>query len=118
MLAALGIYHVAPGVDAWELSSPAFPRMVVHEGSRRLEIDTPGASKLEPYVHGVRLNRAPLERTFLTTCQLRAGGMLSFSLGASADRAWGAGAGAAPPSASDPSPAVDKCAASLAAGTS
>ena len=118
VLAALGIYHVAPGVDAWELSSPAFPRMVVHEGSRRLEIDAPGASKLEPYVHGVRLNRAPLERTFLTTCQLRAGGVVSFALGAVADRSWGTRAGAAPPSASDPSPAVDKCAASLAAGTS
>jgi len=119
VLAALGIYHVAPGVDAWELSSPAFPSVVVHEGSsRRLRIDAPGASKLEPYVHGVRLNGAPISRTFLTSCELRGGGVLGFALGALPDRSWGAGAGAVPPSASDPSATVDRCAARLAAGTS
>jgi putative alpha-1,2-mannosidase len=118
VLAALGIYHVTPGVDAWELSSPAFPSVVVHEGStRRLRIDAPGASKLEPYVHGVRLNGAPISRTFLTSCELRGGGELSFALGAVADRSWGTARGAAPPSASAPSGDVDGCAARLAAGT-
>jgi predicted alpha-1,2-mannosidase len=118
VLAALGLYHAAPGFDAWELSSPAFPEAIVREGQRtRLRITAPGASNLEPYVHGVSLNGAPIVRTFLTSCQLRSGGSLSFSLGAMPDRVWGTGQGAAPPSVSAPSPAVNACAATLAMGS-
>src|SRR5437763_14007636 len=78
VLAALGIYHAAPGVDAWELSSPQFPRAVVREGSsgRRLSIDAQGASVAKPYVHGVRLNGRRVDRTYLTSCELGAGGAL------------------------------------------
>jgi predicted alpha-1,2-mannosidase len=118
VLAALGIYHVAPGVDAWELSSPAFSSVVVHEGStRRLRIDAPGASTARLYVQAVELNGTPVNRAFLTSCELRNGGALGFSLGALPDRTWGTGAGAVPPSASAPSATVDRCAAGLAART-
>jgi predicted alpha-1,2-mannosidase len=117
VLAALGIYHAAPGVDAWEISSPAFPQMRVRVGSRTLYVDAPGASDARPYVHGLELNGAPVTRTYLTTCQLRRGGALDFTLGATPDRSWGTGPGAAPPSASDPSAAVDACAAALASGS-
>jgi len=48
VLAALGIYHAAPGVDAWELSSPAFPQMLVREGGRTLDIEAPAASNAMP----------------------------------------------------------------------
>jgi predicted alpha-1,2-mannosidase len=115
VLAALGLYHVAPGVDAWELSTPAFPRMVLPAGSHRIVIQAPGASALRPYVHAVRLDGKPLARTFLSSCELRAGGVLAFDLGASADREWGIGPGAAPPSASVAAADVDQCARRLAA---
>jgi predicted alpha-1,2-mannosidase len=118
VLAALGVYHAAPGVDAWELSSPAFPQMIVREGRRTLDIEAPGASLAKPYVHGVSLRGAAVTRTYLTSCQLRRGGALQFALGATADRSWGTGAGAAPPSDSAPSADVDACAAMLAGGTS
>jgi predicted alpha-1,2-mannosidase len=112
VLAALGIYHAAPGVDAWELSSPAFPRAVVR--APRLTIGAPAAGDARPYVHALRLNGRPLARTYLTSCELRAGGKLAFELGATPDRGWGTGPDAAPPSASAPSPTVDACAARLA----
>jgi predicted alpha-1,2-mannosidase len=114
VLQALGIYRAAPGVDAWELSSPMFPRATVNGGGSHLRIEAAGASNAKPYVHGLTLNGAPVTRTFLTTCQLRAGGALNFSLGALPDHKWGTGQGAAPPSGSAPSPEVDACAASLA----
>lgn len=117
VLQALGVYHAAPGVDAWELSSPEFPLAVVREGGHRLVIEAPGASRLRPYVHGVALGRAPVNRTYLTSCQLFAGGRLHFSLGATPDRSWGTGPDAAPPSASAPSADADACAAQLAAGS-
>ena len=116
VLAALGLYHVAPGVDAWELNSPAFPQITVREGPRQLRIDAPGASDARPYVQGLTLNGAPVTRTYLTSCQLRRGGALQYALGAAADRSWGSGPGAAPPSDSAASGDVDACAARLAAG--
>jgi putative alpha-1,2-mannosidase len=110
VLAALGLYHVAPGTDAWELSSPLFPQASL----RGLTINAPGAGNARPYVHGVQLNGTAHNRTFLTTCQLRTGGKLDFSLGPLADHHWGTGPGAAPPSQTTPTADVERCAASLA----
>jgi putative alpha-1,2-mannosidase len=63
----------------------------------------------------MELNGVPVKRTYLTSCQLFGGGSLGVTLGAVPDKSWGTGAGAAPPSLSHPSAAVDACAASLAA---
>jgi predicted alpha-1,2-mannosidase len=115
VLAALGLYHAAPGVDAWELNSPEFPSAVLAPaGGRRLTIEAPGAGNLEPYVHALTLGGAAVDRTYLTTCQLDGGGELDYALGAAPDESWGTGAGAAPPSDSNPSAPVTRCAAKLA----
>jgi predicted alpha-1,2-mannosidase len=114
VLAALGIYHATPGVDAWELSSPTFPQATLRLGPRVLRIQAPGATAATPYVQGLSLDGRPVVRTYLTSCQLGAGGTLRFTLGPLPDRAWGTGAAAAPPSATRPSPEVDACAAELA----
>jgi len=114
VLAALGIYHTTPGVPAWALSSPAFPHMLLHVGRRRLLIDAPGAGDQQPYIHGLTLNHVPVHQTYLTSCALRAGGVLRFALGDAADRSWGTGASAAPPSLTRPSAAVNACGARLA----
>jgi predicted alpha-1,2-mannosidase len=111
VLAALGLYHAAPGVDAWELSSPAFPQIILHlAGSRRLEIDAPAASRTSFYVHALSLDGRPVTSTYLTSCQLLSGGRLSYTLGRLPDRRWGVGPGAAPPSAGTPSDPVQRCA--------
>jgi predicted alpha-1,2-mannosidase len=115
VLAAIGIYRTAPGVDAYELNSPAFPLTVVGQGRHPLVIDAPGAGAATPYVSGLALNGRPVQRTFLTTCELTAGGRLDYSLSPTADPSWGSAPQAAPPSASDSAPsAADACAASLA----
>jgi predicted alpha-1,2-mannosidase len=114
VLAALGIYHSAPGLDAWELSSPAFPSAVVR--ALRLRITAPGAGDAQPYVRSLRLDGHPIARTYLTSCELSSAKTLTVGLGATPDRSWGTGAGAAPPSASAPSARVDRCAAALATG--
>lgn len=114
VLAALGLYHAAPGVDAWELSSPAFPQAsVALGGGRSLEVQAPGASPLRFYLHALSLDGRPVRRTYLTTCQLLSGGRLSYALGLVADRRWGTAPDAAPPSASAPSAPVEGCAARL-----
>jgi predicted alpha-1,2-mannosidase len=116
VLAALGLYHTTPGVPVWALSSPAFPRAVVRLGARRLYILAAGASKARPYVHGLELNGAPVWRTYLSSCQLRRAHALTAKLGARPDRSWGSTPGAAPPSLTRPSAAVNACTAQLVRG--
>lgn len=118
VLAALGLYHTTPGAPVWALSSPTFPQATVRVGSRRVSLDAPGANRARPYVHGLTLNGTEITRPYLTTCELRQARALSFSLGALPDRSWGSGPGAAPPSESAPSAAVDACTARLASGGS
>ncbi|MFL5824086.1 MAG: glycoside hydrolase domain-containing protein, partial [Solirubrobacteraceae bacterium] len=118
VLAALGLYRTTPGDPVWAVSSPAFPRMVVHTGAGRLSVDAPGAGNARPYVHGLELNGSPVTRTYLTTCQLSRARALGYTLGAAPDRSWGTGSAAAPPSESAPNRGVSACTARLAAGGS
>ena len=100
VLAALGIYHAAPGSQAWELSSPAFPRAVVHVGdNRRLTIEAAGASRLGRYVQSATLDGRPFDRTWLASRELHAGGKLGFVMAATPNTAWATRADAAPPGA-------------------
>ena len=100
VLAALGLYHAAPGSQAWELSTPAFDRAVVHVGGRReLVIDAPGASRLRKYIQSATLDGKAFGRTWLPSKKLHTGGRLAYELGARAGGQWGTGPGAAPPGA-------------------
>src|SRR4051794_13276988 len=100
VLAALGVYHAAPGSQAWELSSPAFPHAVIHVGGKRkLTIDAPGASRLRRYIQSATLDGKPFEQTWLPSQKLHAGGRLAFVLGSTPDKSWSAAPEAAPPGA-------------------
>jgi putative alpha-1,2-mannosidase len=98
VLAALGLYHAAPGSQAWELSSPAFARAVVHVGGRRkLTIDAPGASRPRRYVQSATLDGKPFARTWLPSDKVHGGARLAFVMGAQPDKSWASGPEAAPP---------------------
>jgi predicted alpha-1,2-mannosidase len=111
VLAALGIYHVTPGVPAWELSSPAFPVEKLRLGSTRtFTMQAPGAGAALPYVQSATLGGAPLNRTYVSSCELQTQGTLEFGL-SPVPTSWATGADAAPPSRSDARPreAVASC---------
>ena len=99
VLAALGIYHAAPGSQAWQLASPAFQHAVVRSGDRgqKLIIDADGSSQLNRYVQSATLGGKPFEKTWLQSDVLR-GARLRFSMDATPDKTWATGPGAAPPS--------------------
>jgi len=90
-------------------------RVMLHDrrntGASDLRIEAPGASGAAPYVQRLTRDGRRIARTYLTSCELRAGGTLRFTLGSSADTAWAASPEAAPPSASHPRADVDGCAA-------
>jgi predicted alpha-1,2-mannosidase len=100
VLAALGIYHAAPGVEAWQLNSPSFDRATIHTGKKKsLTITAPGASRLNKFVQSARLNKKPFERTWLASSELRKG-RLDYVLGARPNKSWASGPSAAPPALS------------------
>ena len=99
VLAALGIYHAAPGSQAWELASPAFAHAVVSTGhGRALTIDAPGASNVNRYVQSATLNGKPFARTWLPAQALHDGARLHFTLGPLPNQTWATDPSAAPPS--------------------
>jgi putative alpha-1,2-mannosidase len=100
VLAALGLYHAAPGSQAWELSGPAFPRVVVHVGGgRKLTIDAQGTSRLRRYVLSATLDGKPFERTWLPSRKVHSGGRLGFVMGSAPNKSWATDPAAAPPGA-------------------
>ena len=99
VLASLGLYHAAPGSQAWELSSPAFPEATVRLNSgRKLVITADNASRVNKYIQSAKLGKNDFNSTWLSSQQLRSGGHLHYVLGPLPQHSWGVGS--APPSLS------------------
>jgi putative alpha-1,2-mannosidase len=86
VLAALGLYHAAPGSQVWQLSGPAFPKAVI---AKKLTIRARGASRLNRYVQSATLDGKPFGRAFLSSEKVHRGGRLSFVMGARPNTSWG-----------------------------
>jgi predicted alpha-1,2-mannosidase len=98
VLAALGMYHAAPGSEVWQLSSPAFERAVVKVGNgRKLVIEASRTSRLRKYVQSATFDGKPFNRTWLPSPKVHAGGRLRFEMGVLPNRSWGTEPAAAPP---------------------
>jgi predicted alpha-1,2-mannosidase len=95
---ALGLYPEIPGRAELVLSSPLFPRAVIHRAAGDVTIDAPGASDSHRYVQALSLDGRPIAQPWLPADFATHGGHLNFTLHASANPAWGSGAANAPPS--------------------
>lgn len=106
--ADLGLYPEIPGVGGLVLSSPLFPRIVVHlPNGHIVRVDAPGAGSSDPYIHGMTLRGHPSTRTFVPLPALAPGGEIRFQLGRTPDRLWGSRPADRPPSfAEGESPAL------------
>jgi predicted alpha-1,2-mannosidase len=86
VLAALGLYHAAPGSQVWQLSGPAFPKAVI---GKKLTIQASGASRLNRYIQSATLDRKPFGTPFLSSEKVHRGGRLNFEMGARPNKSWG-----------------------------
>ena len=101
VLASLGLYHAAPGSQAWEISSPAFPQTVVQlGGKKKLTIEAPGASRLSKYIQSAERNGKTLDKTWLASSDLRRGGRITYAMGLRPNKSWASSSNAAPPALS------------------
>jgi hypothetical protein len=96
--AALGLYPAIPGVGALLIGSPLFPQITLHLARGDVTIIAPGASDTTPYVQSLTVNCQPYSKPWLPLAVIGNGATLQFTLGTTANSAWGADRAAAPPS--------------------
>jgi predicted alpha-1,2-mannosidase len=97
----LGFFPVA-GQDVYLISSPAFPRAVVHmENGHDIVVVARGLSRENIYIQSAKLNGGPLERAWFRHGEIREGATLELEMGPKPS-AWGRST--PPPSASDSGP--------------
>ena len=96
VMSALGFYPVCPGDNTYILGSPLFRRATVrlnprwHRG-RTFTVIADGNSDENIYVQRARLNGKELERAWIRHEEITAGGVLELTMGAEANKEWGAG---------------------------
>jgi predicted alpha-1,2-mannosidase len=98
VLSALGLYPTVPSRAELALTSPLFPRAVVHLGSgNRLTIDAPRDSADEIYVQKLRLDGRTTTKGWLPATTVSTGGKLVYTLSSKPSLTWGSGPGDTPP---------------------
>ncbi|MET4674061.1 GH92 family glycosyl hydrolase [Streptomyces sp. PvR018] len=97
--ANLGMNPTVYGTANLVLSSPMFDRITIDsaDSDRRITVKAAGAAADKPYITGLKVNGKSTTRSWLNEDFARAGGELTFTMGA-APAAWGTGAADVPPS--------------------
>ena len=93
----LGLYPMIPGTDILVLNGPAFPKATVHlANGNTLTIKATGAGA--PYIQSLQVDGQPSTRNWLRFKDLSHGASVDYSMGATANGAWGSGVADVPPS--------------------
>ncbi len=102
VLSMMGLYTVDPASTAFEISSPAFRKIVIHlrapYAGKRFVIQAPPGAWTRPYIQSVQLNGKPRSRCWLWAREITRGGKLDFQLGKKPNKRWGAAPADRPPS--------------------
>jgi predicted alpha-1,2-mannosidase len=94
---ALGFYPVAPGSNQYVIGRPFVNRAALTlPNGKAFTIVVDGLSDANRYVARVTLDGRPLDRSYITDAEVRAGGELRFTMAAVPNKAWGAGQAARP----------------------
>jgi putative alpha-1,2-mannosidase len=92
---------VTPGANQYVIGRPFVRHAAITlPNGKTFAVQADDLSDARPYVGKVELNGKPLDRAWISDAEVRAGGTLRFTMQASPNKAWGAGAAARPYSAS------------------
>jgi predicted alpha-1,2-mannosidase len=98
VFSALGLYPTVPTRAELALTSPLFPRAVVHlAGGKDLTIDAPRDSARAVYVQKLTVGGRTTTKAWLPASAVSGGGSLVYALGTSPSLTWGSGPGDVPP---------------------
>lgn len=96
---ALGMFPETPGTATLTLASPLFPGITItRPGGQVITITAPNASASTFYVQSLTVNGSASNNPWLSASFVSSGGTLAYTLGATANTAWGAATSSAPPS--------------------
>lgn len=99
IFAALGMFPETPGTANLALSSPLFPRIILHRpGGQVIQINAPNASSSAYYIQSLMVNGQPSTKPWLPPSFIVNGGTLDYTLATTPNPAWGADPADAPPS--------------------
>jgi predicted alpha-1,2-mannosidase len=96
----MGFYPVTPGLQAYNIGSPAFSRIKINLGKGRyFEIEAVGCSENNKYIQSATLNGKKWNKPWFEHKDLANGGKLILVMGDKANKTWGSGVNEVPPSA-------------------
>ncbi|HET8553108.1 MAG TPA: glycoside hydrolase family 92 protein, partial [Gammaproteobacteria bacterium] len=87
---ALGFYPVTPASNQYVIGRPFVKRAVLHlPNGKTFTVIVDHLDAAHPYVGSVTLNGKPLDRTWISDADIRAGGTLHFAMQAQPNKSWG-----------------------------
>jgi predicted alpha-1,2-mannosidase len=90
VFSALGFYPVCPGTDQYVLGAPLFRKITLSlEDGKQLVVNAPANNPSTRYVQAVSLNGKKWDNNWLDHFELRKGGTLNFSMGATPNKQRG-----------------------------
>jgi len=98
VFSALGMYPELPGSDVLVLTSPLFPKAVLHLEKGDVTITANGENYVLPYVQSMSINGKPWAQPWVRFKDISHGASIRYELGATANLQWGSGEADAPPS--------------------
>ncbi|WP_446743332.1 GH92 family glycosyl hydrolase [Silvibacterium acidisoli] len=108
VMSMMGFYSVDPTSLAYELTSPVFPKVVIHLNApykgRTFTIESSPDPEHLPYIQSVELNGKAHAKNWIRFQDMTDGGAIRFTLGAEPNKSWGAQPQDAPPSLSEEKP--------------
>jgi predicted alpha-1,2-mannosidase len=102
VMSSIGLYPMMSGTQYYMVTSPQFPRAVVHAGAYggrqggTIVIDAPGSSWSDRYITGMTLNGRPHQQTWVSQADIAHGARISYTL-ASSPGSWGTAPADVPP---------------------
>lgn len=108
VMSMMGFYSVDPASRAYELVSPLFSRVQIHLEApytgKTFTIETSPNPEANEYIQGVKLDGHAHAKNWIWFQDISKGGTLSFDLGSTPNKQWGAAPADAPPSLSNQQP--------------
>ncbi|MFC4764905.1 GH92 family glycosyl hydrolase [Dyella koreensis] len=98
VMSALGLYAVDPVSTHYVFGSPLLDRAEIRMGDKRLVVEAHGNGPDAPYIQSVSWNGKPWSKSWIGHAELAKGGTLSFQMGGTPNKAFGAAPGDRPPS--------------------
>ena len=97
----IGIYPVTPGMPVYNIGSPFFEKASVKLGNGKIfEVEAKNYSPDNKYIQSATLNGKAWDKPWFEHKEIAQGGKLVLTMGAVANKTWGAAPNDAPPSAS------------------